>query len=199
MTKEKVEIKLILNGSEFKDSHIQNQSDNSKTLKTGDEQTLSGENNGAASLLDLLLRGLGNKLGLHHNRLRLRQHPLPQHLEVSELRHVDERYVALGRLVLHLLRHQRPQLVHVDDRAVELVPQLVEVPHTDLTEVTWMVLVEQNPVVVHASGVTPTSGMLPVLPDTSMPGTHVASLLPVLAKPRRHFADAADLSPHRLH
>ena len=36
---------------------------------------------------------------------------------------------------------------------------------TDLAEVAWMVLVEVDPVVVLATGVTPPSGVLPVLPD----------------------------------
>ena len=35
-----------------------------------------------------------------------------------------------------LLGDERPDPVHVDHRAVELVLGLVEVPHTDLTEVT---------------------------------------------------------------
>ncbi|KAJ0536548.1 hypothetical protein HanIR_Chr09g0442861 [Helianthus annuus] len=50
-----------------------------------------------------------------------------------------------------------------------------------------MVLVEQDPVVVHTSGVTSTSGMLSVFSDTAVSRAHVASLLAVLPQPGRHF------------
>jgi hypothetical protein len=43
---------------------------------------------------------------------------------------------------------KRPNLVDVDDRAVVLVLGVVEVSHTDLTEVTRMVLVHVDSVVV---------------------------------------------------
>jgi hypothetical protein len=109
------------------------------------------------------------------------------HLEKTVLRHVQERGRLLPvALLLHGHRHQRPQLVHVHDRAVELVHGLVEVAHSDLAEVARMVLVEQNAVMVHASGVTTTSGMLAVLAHTSMPGTDMASFLAVLLQPGRH-------------
>jgi hypothetical protein len=63
----------------------------------------------------------------------------------------------------------------------------VEVTHTDFTKVTGMVLVEENPVVVHTSSITTTSWVLPVLADTSMASTDVPSLLPVLLEAGRHF------------
>jgi len=62
----------------------------------------------------------------------------------------------------------------------------VEVTHADLAEVTRMVLVEEDAVVVHATGVTATSRVLPVLADTAVPGGHVAALLAVLLEARRH-------------
>ncbi|CAN1795128.1 hypothetical protein LINPERHAP1_LOCUS20502, partial [Linum perenne] len=149
----------------------------------------SSEYDGSAIFLNLLLGTLGHELSLHQDWLVIRQDSLPKHLEVTELSHVDHRSntAVLGGLVLDLLRNHRPQLVDVDDRAEEPVLQLVEVPHTDFTEVTGMVLVEQDPVVVHASGVTTTSRMLPVLANTSVAGTDVAPLLPVLLESGRHF------------
>jgi len=69
---------------------------------------------------------------------------------------------------------------------VELVHSFVEVPHADLAEVTRMVLVEQNAVVVHASGITTASRMLTVLAHTSVTCTDMASLLAVLLQPGRH-------------
>lgn len=47
-------------------------------------------------------------------------------------------------------------------------------PHPHFTEIPRVVLVEQDPVVVHASGVSPTAGMLPVLPDSPVPGAQCA-------------------------
>lgn len=56
----------------------------------------------------------------------------------------------------------------------------VEVPHTDLTEVTRMVFVEVDAVMVHATSVTATSGMLAVLADTTMTVADVTTQLPGL-------------------
>ena len=56
----------------------------------------------------------------------------------------------------------------------------VEVPHANLAEVTRMVLVEVDPVVVLATGVTTTAGMLPVLANTTMTVGHVTTKLPGL-------------------
>ncbi|CAL9016120.1 unnamed protein product [Prunus brigantina] len=170
------------------------QNPNSQTISKNpsnlNPKILGGENNSATSFLNLLLSGLRNELGLHHNRLVLRQRPLPQHLKVPKLRHVDQRHVVSfvrRRLVLRLLRHQRPELVDVDDGAVELVAELVEVAHADFTKIPRVVLVEQDPVVVHASGISTTTGMLPVLPDSAVAGADVASLLPILLQTGRHF------------
>lgn len=66
-------------------------------------------------------------------------------------------------------------LVEVDDRLPEEVAHLVEVPHTDFTEVTRMVLVHVGAVVVLATSQTATTRMLPVLADTSMTGRDVAT------------------------
>lgn len=51
-------------------------------------------------------------------------------------------------------------LVDVDLGLPLLVPQKVEAPHTDLTEVTRMVLVEVGTVVVLTTGHTTTTGVL---------------------------------------
>jgi len=52
----------------------------------------------------------------------------------------------------------------------------VELPHTDLTEVTRVILVEVDSVVVLPSGVTATSRMLAVLPDATVSHLDVAAL-----------------------
>ena len=66
-------------------------------------------------------------------------------------------------------------LVEVDDWLPELVLELVEVSHTDLSEVTGMVLVDVGPVVVLTTGHTTTTGMLPGLANTTVTGRDVAT------------------------
>ena len=51
-----------------------------------------------------------------------------------------------------------------------------------------MVLVEEDTVVVHASGVTATARMFPVLADTSVAGADVAALLSVLLETGSHVS-----------
>lgn len=73
-------------------------------------------------------------------------------------------------------------LVEVDDRLPEEVAHLVEVPHTDFTKVTRVILVHVGSVVMLATGKTATTGVLPVLADTSMTGGDVtAAVANVLA------------------
>lgn len=66
-------------------------------------------------------------------------------------------------------------LVEVDGGLPELLLGLVEVAHTDLTEVTRVVLVDVGTVVVLTTGHTTTTGALAVLADTTVTGGHVAA------------------------
>ena len=165
-----------------------NKTSKSTNIKTKPiKPNLSSENDRATSLLDLLLSGLGNELGLNNNGLVLGQDTLAKNLEVTELGNINQWSVVVGSLVLDLLGYERPELVQVDDGAMELVAELVEIPHTDFTEETRVVLVEENAMVVHTSSVSTTTGMLAVLADTTMACAHVAALLPVLLEAGSHF------------
>jgi len=66
-------------------------------------------------------------------------------------------------------------LVEVDDRLPELILQFVEVPHSHLSEVTWMVLVHVGSVMMLTTGQTSTTGMLPVLSNTTVTGRDMAT------------------------
>lgn len=66
-------------------------------------------------------------------------------------------------------------LVEVDRRLPELLVGLVEVPHTNLTEVTGVVLVNVGAVVVLTTGHTATTGVLAVLANTTVSGRHMAT------------------------
>ena len=104
-----------------------------------------------------------------------------------------------------LLGNEGPQLVQVDAGLVEVrvVGVDVEVPHTDLTEVSGMVLVEVDPesnklisnskeilslpVVMLATSVSATSRMLPVLPNPTVTVRDVSSQLTGLLQSGSHF------------
>lgn len=53
----------------------------------------------------------------------------------------------------------------------------VEVSHTNLTEVTWMVFVEVDAVMVHTTSVTATTRVLTVLADTTVTMTYMTTQL----------------------
>ena len=68
---------------------------------------------------------------------------------------------------------------------------LLTVPHTNLTEVTRMVLVDVGPVVVLTTSHTTTTGMLPVLSDTSVTGGDVTAVLAGVAQSEGMLEDVA--------
>jgi hypothetical protein len=57
-------------------------------------------------------------------------------------------------------RSRETDLVEVDDWLPEMVLLLVEVPHTNLTKITWMVLVEIGSVMMSTTSHTTTTRML---------------------------------------
>ena len=89
------------------------------------------------------------------------------------------RFPALITLTTHL--------VNVDGRSEVVVGQDVVVPHTDLTEVTGMVLVEVGSVVVLTTGLTSTTRRLSVLADTTVTGRDVSSVLSGVGESGRHL------------
>lgn len=62
----------------------------------------------------------------------------------------------------------------------------MEVPHTNLTEVTRVVLVDVGTVVVLTTGHTATTGRLAVLADTTFTGRDMATVLAGLRETGRH-------------
>jgi len=158
---------------------------------------LCGQDAGTTSLLDLLLRLLGEKLSLHSNGL-LGQLALAEALEDAELSQVDEGSSAislLGVLLALLEANHRPELVHVDGGHVVRVLLVVEITHTHLTEITRVILVESNSVHVLTTSVTATGRMLTVLANATVTAVHATALLPVLLRGSRlhnrtHFGHA---------
>jgi len=70
---------------------------------------------------------------------------------------------------------------------VEFVAEFVKITHTNFAEVTRVILVEENAVVVHSSGVSSASRVFAVFADSAVAGTYVAALLPVFLEASCHF------------
>jgi hypothetical protein len=71
--------------------------------------------------------------------------------------------------------YSKTNLIEVDNWLPELILQFVEVPHPDLPEVTWVVLVDVRSVVVLATSHTTTTGVLAVLAYTTVAGRYMAT------------------------
>jgi hypothetical protein len=76
---------------------------------------------------------------------------------------------------LHHDVKNRAYLIQVDDRLPEVVALLVEIPHSDLSKVTRMVLVHICSVVVLSTSKTSSTGMLAVLSYTTVTGGDVTA------------------------
>ena len=85
------------------------------------------------------------------------------------------------------LFRQVAHLVNVDGGAVVVVAKLVVVAHTDLTEVTRVVLVKVGTVVVLTTSKTTTTRMLPVLSYTTVTGRDVTAVLAGVGESGRHL------------
>jgi hypothetical protein len=150
---------------------------------------LSNQLNNATGLLDLLLRQSAHPPGADDQR-DLGQTALAEDLGVAQGQEVEDGngvlLLASDVGVTGLDGDERPQLVEVDDGLPEVVLLLVEVSHTDLSEVTGVVLVHVGTVVVLTTGKTTTTGVLAVLTDTTVTGRDVAAVLAGLRESGRH-------------
>jgi len=99
-----------------------------------------------------------------------------QDFEEAGFADVDDSRLSFNRRSL-ILGQEGDQLVEIDDGAMQLVPLQMEGPHSHFTEITGMVFVEVDSVVMLPTGVTASTGMLAVLADTSVAVAHVTSQL----------------------
>ena len=132
---------------------------------------LGGKDTSATNCLDLFFSDSGEKPSLDDHGL-LRQASFSKNFEVSCSADVDYWSLLCVLFVFDtsLFRDEGPKLVQVNSWAVLIgvVGVDVEVPHTNFTEVSGMVFVEINAVVMLTTSVTATSRMLPVLANTAM-------------------------------
>ena len=66
-------------------------------------------------------------------------------------------------------------LVEVDDRLPEMVSLQVEISHSDLSKVTWMVFVQVRSVVMLTTSKTTATWMLAMLAYTTVSGRDMAA------------------------
>jgi hypothetical protein len=125
---------------------------------------LSNQLDGTTNSLDLLLGSAGNETGLDNDGL-LRETTLGKDLAESGTKSVNDGndLGVLGSILAGLHRDEGPEGVQVDNGAVLAVAGQMEATHTDLTEVTGMVLVHVDAVMVLTTSKTTSSGMLAVL------------------------------------
>merc|ERR1719219_3385243 len=153
-------------------------------------ELLSSQDARSSNSLDLLFGLEGEETSLHDDWL-LGESSLAENLEKSSPGAVDNRCLGSLSSILHpgLFRDKGPQLVNVDAWLVQVgvVGVDVEVPHTDLSEISGMVFVEVDSVVVLSTSVSATSGVLPMLPDPTMSVGDMASQLAGLLLSCGHF------------
>jgi hypothetical protein len=174
---------------------------------------LSDKLDNTTGLLDLAL-SLSRDVAGADDDGDLGETTLAENLGVTEREEVEDGggvgVTLAGEVLLALLGgDERPELLEVDDGSPELVLELVEVAHTNLTavegvsndkektifrigwtryvQVTGMVLVHVGSVVVLTTGKTTTSGMLAVLADTTVTGRDVTAVLAGVGKAGRHI------------
>ena len=149
---------------------------------------LAGEQAGTSSFLDLLLCKLGEVLGLDNNRnLDL---SISKKLEVTLGDKINNESLARGGTLgclVYALSGDIEELVNVQRWGEISVLQLVELAHTDFTEVTRVIFIEEGTVMVLPTGITTTTGMLSVLADTAMTHLDVAALLACFVEAGGHI------------
>lgn len=134
---------------------------------------LSDQFNNTTSSSDFFFSQLGDESSFDDN-WNIWNSTLTQDLTVTGCQSVNNWSSFLGSrfqvLVSLVFWDQCPQFVQVQDWLPEMSLLLVEVSHTNLTEITWMVFIHVNSVVMLTTGHTSTTGVLSVLTDTTFTG-----------------------------
>merc|ERR1712212_172353 len=145
---------------------------------------------GTTSFFDLLL-SRSSEVPCFHNHWLFWQETFTKNLVVTSLNTIDNRsrtFRLLRIISTCLFTDQRPEFIEVDCWTVIFVHRLVVVEHTDLSEVTGMVFVEQGTVVMLTTSLTTSTGMFSMFTNTTMTSTFVSSLLAVLVESSSHCA-----------
>jgi hypothetical protein len=107
---------------------------------------------------------------------------------------VDDRSLSsaiLGSLI-DALSSNVEKLVKVASRVPGAIAHQVKVTHTDLSEITRVILIHHNTVMVLSTSVTATTRVMTVTSDTTVTGGDVTALFPVLVISGRHIKETAE-------
>merc|ERR1712212_415304 len=158
--------------------------------KSVGHQFILDDNTGTTSFFDLLL-SRSSEVPCFHNHWLFWQETFTKNFVVTSLHTIDNRsrtFRFLRIISTCLFTDQGPEFVKVDRWTVVFVHRLVVVEHTDLSEVTGMVFVEQGTVMMLTTGLTPSTGMFTMFTNTTVTSTFVSSLLTVLVESSSHGA-----------
>merc|ERR1712168_1249327 len=158
--------------------------------KSVGHQFVLDRNTRTTSFFDLLF-SRSSEVPCFHDHWLFRKETFTKNLVVTSLNTIDNRsrtFRLLGIISTCLFTDQGPEFVKVDRWTVVFVHGLVVVKHTNLSEVTRMVFVEQGSVVMLTTGFTTSTGMFSMFTNTTMARTFVSSLLAVLVESSSHCA-----------
>merc|ERR1712168_1375491 len=153
-------------------------------------QFVLDDNTSTTSFFDLLF-SRSREVPCFHNHWLFRKETFTKNFVVTSLNTIDNRsrtFELLRIISASLLTDQGPEFVKVDRWTVVFVHRLVIMEHTDLSEVTGMVFVEQGTVMMLTTSFTTSTGMFTMFTNTTMASTFVSSLLAVLVESSSHCA-----------
>merc|ERR1712141_562068 len=145
---------------------------------------------GSTSSFDLPFSRMSERPSFHDDRL-FRKETFAENFVDTSLNTVNDRcwtFRFLGVVGTRLCANQGPQFINVHCGTMIFVVCLVEMQHTDFTEVTGMVFIEEGSVMMLTSSFTATTRMLSMFTNTTMTSTFVSSLLSVFMQSGRHCA-----------
>jgi len=157
-------------------------------LSEKDEQngTLCGEYANATGGLDLLFGLFAEESGFYDDWLVWHLAFSEHFVDVVRGAVDDWRFGFLGELLSDFFAYEAPEVIDVDGWAEVLVLLQVEVSHTDFTEVTWMVLVEVDSVMMLTTSQTSSTWMLSVFTNSTVTVADLASHFSGLSSVGRH-------------
>merc|ERR1712212_870377 len=129
--------------------------------KSVGHQFVLDDDTSTASFFDLLL-SRSSEVPCFHDHWLFRKETFTKNFVVTCLNTIDNRsrtFRLLRIISTCLLADQGPEFVKVDRWTVIFVYRLVVVQHTDFTEVTGMVFIEQGSVMMLTTGFTTSTGM----------------------------------------
>merc|ERR1712212_681961 len=141
--------------------------------KSVGHQFVLDDNTSTTSFFDLLL-SRSSEVPCFHNHWLFWQETFTKNFVVTCLYTIDNRSRTFGLLRIIsacLFADQGPKFVKVDRWTVIFVHRLVVVQHTDLSEVTGMVFVEQGSVMMLTTSLTTSTGMFSMFTNTTMAST----------------------------